>query len=88
MAAGDEQQQAHRPGAYKQKNKLHKHGKHRTKGEIGRENKGKCDEFIKKYTRGNRHEGSASLTEHVFKDPRREQGELILKFFCAYSLYV
>ncbi|XP_067306704.1 pre-rRNA-processing protein TSR1 homolog [Pseudorasbora parva] len=41
MAAGDEQQQAHRPGAYKQKNKHHKHGKHRTKGEIGRENKGR-----------------------------------------------
>ncbi|KTG46435.1 hypothetical protein cypCar_00001128 [Cyprinus carpio] len=41
MAAGGEQQQAHRPGAYKQKNKLHKHGKHRTKGEIGRENKGR-----------------------------------------------
>nr|XP_055052600.1 pre-rRNA-processing protein TSR1 homolog [Misgurnus anguillicaudatus] len=41
MAAGGDQQQAHRPGSYKQKNKLHKHGKHRTKGEIGRENKGK-----------------------------------------------
>ncbi len=48
MAAGDDQQQAHRPGAYKQKNKQHKHGKHRTKGDIGRENKGMCDEFIKK----------------------------------------
>uniref|UniRef100_A0A672SXQ9 Pre-rRNA-processing protein TSR1 homolog n=1 Tax=Sinocyclocheilus grahami TaxID=75366 RepID=A0A672SXQ9_SINGR len=41
MAAGGEQEQAHRPGAYKQKNKQHKHGKHRTKGEIGRENKGR-----------------------------------------------
>lgn len=41
MAAGGDQQQAHRPGSYKQKNKGHKHGKHRTKGEIGRENKGK-----------------------------------------------
>lgn len=41
MAAADEQQQVHRPGAYKQKNKQHKHGKHRTKGEIGRENKGR-----------------------------------------------
>lgn len=40
MAAGKEQQQAHRPGIYKQKNKQHKHGKHRTKGEIERENKG------------------------------------------------
>lgn len=41
MAANVEQQQGHRPGVYKQKNKVHKHGKHRTKGEIERENKGK-----------------------------------------------
>lgn len=46
MAAGKEQQQAHRPGVYKQKNKQHKHGKHRTKGEIGRENKGNPGRFI------------------------------------------
>lgn len=46
MAAGKEQQQAHRPGIYKQENKQHKHGKHRTKGEIGRENKGNSGRFI------------------------------------------
>lgn len=42
MAADMELQQGHRPGVYKQKNKVHKHGKHRTKGEIERENKGKA----------------------------------------------
>lgn len=41
MAPTEDQQQTHRPGVFKQKNKTHKHGKHRTKGEIGRENKGK-----------------------------------------------
>lgn len=41
MAANAELQQGHRSGVYKQKNKVHKHGKHRTKGEIERENKGK-----------------------------------------------
>jgi pre-rRNA-processing protein TSR1 len=41
MVSGAEQQQGHRAGVYKQKNKGHKHGKHRTKGEIERENKGK-----------------------------------------------
>lgn len=41
MAANEEKQQGHRPGIYKQRNKGHKHGKHRTKGEIERENKGK-----------------------------------------------
>ncbi|TRY96311.1 hypothetical protein DNTS_030038, partial [Danionella cerebrum] len=40
-AGGDQQQQTHRSGVLKQKNKQHKHGKHRTKGEIGRENKGR-----------------------------------------------
>ncbi|KAM9318836.1 pre-rRNA-processing protein TSR1 homolog [Pholidichthys leucotaenia] len=41
MAAHGENQQGHRPGIYKQKNKEHKHGRHRTKGEIERENKGR-----------------------------------------------
>lgn len=41
MAANVELRQGHRSGVYKQKNKVHKHGKHRTKGEIERENKGK-----------------------------------------------
>jgi pre-rRNA-processing protein TSR1 len=40
MAAGEENQQGHRAGVYKQKNKGHKHGKHRTKGEIEKDNKG------------------------------------------------
>ncbi|XP_066551514.1 pre-rRNA-processing protein TSR1 homolog [Amia ocellicauda] len=43
MAAGGEQQQAHRAGVYKQKNKQHKHGKHRTKGELERDNKGRVE---------------------------------------------
>ncbi|XP_077579607.1 pre-rRNA-processing protein TSR1 homolog [Stigmatopora nigra] len=41
MVATGEKQQSHRPGVYKQKNKEHKHGKHRTKGEIERGNKGR-----------------------------------------------
>lgn len=30
----------HRPGVWKQQNKAHKHGRHRTKGEIDAANKG------------------------------------------------
>ncbi|XP_061915793.1 pre-rRNA-processing protein TSR1 homolog isoform X1 [Entelurus aequoreus] len=41
MAAEGEKQQGHRAGVYKQKNKGHKHGRHRTKGEIEREHKGR-----------------------------------------------
>lgn len=50
MAANVEKQQGHRSGVYKQKNKVHKHGKHRTKGEIERENKGKPDLVVKCYS--------------------------------------
>lgn len=48
MAANVEKQQGHRAGVYKQKNKVHKHGKHRTKGEIERENKGKPGSVTKR----------------------------------------
>ncbi|XP_061682493.1 pre-rRNA-processing protein TSR1 homolog [Syngnathoides biaculeatus] len=41
MVAHGEKQQGHRSGVYKQKNKEHKHGRHRTKGEIERESKGR-----------------------------------------------
>nr|XP_057936804.1 pre-rRNA-processing protein TSR1 homolog [Doryrhamphus excisus] len=41
MVAQGEKQQGHRAGVYKQKNKGHKHGRHRTKGELERENKGR-----------------------------------------------
>uniref|UniRef100_A0A8C8INW4 Pre-rRNA-processing protein TSR1 homolog n=1 Tax=Oncorhynchus tshawytscha TaxID=74940 RepID=A0A8C8INW4_ONCTS len=40
MVSGGEQQQGHRASVFKQKNKEHKRGKHRRKGEIERENKG------------------------------------------------
>ena len=38
MAA--DKQQVHRPGVFKQQNKSHKHGKHRSKGSLERENRG------------------------------------------------
>lgn len=33
-------QDRHRPGLLKQQNKIHKHGRHRSKGEINNANKG------------------------------------------------
>ena len=33
----------HRPGSLKQQNKSHKHGRHRTKGEMNRESRGKTN---------------------------------------------
>lgn len=38
--AADVQQQ-HRPGALKQQNKSHKHGKHKSKGQLDKDTKGK-----------------------------------------------
>lgn len=39
-------QQSHRPGALKQQNKSHKHGKHKSKGQLDKETKGEtnCDQ--------------------------------------------
>lgn len=35
-----DKQQVHRPGAFKQPNKEHKHGRHRSKGSISASSKG------------------------------------------------
>lgn len=39
-------QQAHRPGALKQQNKSHKHGKHKSKGQLDKETKGKYTSIV------------------------------------------
>jgi pre-rRNA-processing protein TSR1 len=37
---GVDKVQVHRPGAFKQSNKLHKHGRHRSKGSISNDSNG------------------------------------------------
>ncbi|XP_053502919.1 pre-rRNA-processing protein TSR1 homolog [Ictalurus furcatus] len=76
MAAGKEQQQAHRPGIYKQKNKEHKHGKHRTKGEIGRENKGRV--AVVALTKKQRRELSKMDKRHKANQLRRNKKDSVL----------
>ncbi|MCJ8740097.1 hypothetical protein PDJAM_G00054920 [Pangasius djambal] len=76
MAAGKEQQQAHRPGIYKQKNKQHKHGKHRTKGEIGRENKGRVAAVA--LTKKQRRELSKMDRRHKANQLRRNKKDSVL----------
>ena len=41
-----EKQVTHRPGVFKQPNKTHKTGRHRSKGDILKTNKGGKDTFI------------------------------------------
>ena len=40
-AANDGQQETHRPGAFKQQNKSHKTGRHRSKGQVDKQAKGR-----------------------------------------------
>ncbi|XP_014677883.1 PREDICTED: pre-rRNA-processing protein TSR1 homolog [Priapulus caudatus] len=49
-------QETHRPGAFKQPKKLHKHGRHRSKGALDDSNKGKVD--VKVATRRHKRETS------------------------------
>ncbi|XP_051522120.1 pre-rRNA-processing protein TSR1 homolog [Myxocyprinus asiaticus] len=76
MAAGGEQQQAHRSGVYKQKNKHHKHGKHRTKGEIGRENKGRV--AVMALTKKQRRELRKMDRKNKANQLRRNKKDLVL----------
>ncbi|XP_041918972.1 pre-rRNA-processing protein TSR1 homolog [Alosa sapidissima] len=76
MAPSEDQQQAHRPGVFKQKNKTHKHGKHRTKGEIGRENKGRV--AVMALTKKQRRESRKMDRRHKANQIRRNKKDMVL----------
>ncbi|XP_060902640.1 pre-rRNA-processing protein TSR1 homolog [Labrus mixtus] len=76
MAANGEKQQGHRPGIFKQKNKGHKHGKHRTKGEIERENKGRVS--VTALTKKQRKEHKKMDRRHKANQLRRNKKDMVL----------
>ncbi|KAJ8280793.1 hypothetical protein GJAV_G00059030 [Gymnothorax javanicus] len=76
MAADGEQQRVHRAGIYKQKNKQHKHGKHRTKGEIERENKGRVS--VVGLTKKQRREMKKIDRRHKANQLRRNKRDVVL----------
>ncbi|KAM9451873.1 pre-rRNA-processing protein TSR1 homolog [Salvelinus alpinus] len=76
MVSGAEPQQGHRAGVYKQKNKGHKHGKHRTKGEIERENKGRVS--VTALTKKQRKEARKLDKRHKANQLRRNKKDLVL----------
>ncbi|RVE64959.1 hypothetical protein OJAV_G00131370 [Oryzias javanicus] len=76
MAADGEKQQGHRAGIFKQKNKVHKHGKHRTKGEIERENKGRVS--VTALTKKQRKELRKMDRRHKANQLRRNKKDMIL----------
>lgn len=76
MAAVGAQQQGHRAGVLKQKNKGHKHGKHRTKGEVERENKGRVSVTV--LTKKLRKEQHKMDRRHRANQLRRNKKDLVL----------
>ncbi|XP_017289268.1 pre-rRNA-processing protein TSR1 homolog [Kryptolebias marmoratus] len=76
MAANGEKQQGHRPGIYKQKNKEHKHGKHRAKGEIERENKGRVS--VTTLTKKQRKEQKKLDRRHTANQIRKNKKDMVL----------
>ncbi|KAJ7995549.1 hypothetical protein DPEC_G00245750 [Dallia pectoralis] len=76
MVSGSEPQQGHRAGAYKQKNKGHKHGKHRTKGEIERETKGRVS--VTALTKKQRKEARKTDKRHKANQLRRNKKDQVL----------
>uniref|UniRef100_H3BX07 Pre-rRNA-processing protein TSR1 homolog n=1 Tax=Tetraodon nigroviridis TaxID=99883 RepID=H3BX07_TETNG len=69
-------QQGHRSGVYKQKNKVHKHGKHRTKGEIERENKGRVS--VTALTKKQRKEQKKIDRRNKANQLRRNKKDMVL----------
>uniref|UniRef100_A0A1A8UP90 Pre-rRNA-processing protein TSR1 homolog n=1 Tax=Nothobranchius furzeri TaxID=105023 RepID=A0A1A8UP90_NOTFU len=76
MAANEEKQQGHRAGVYKQKNKEHKHGKHRTKGEIERENKGRVS--VMSLTKKQSKEQKKMDRRHKASQLRKNKKDMVL----------
>ncbi|XP_015238315.1 PREDICTED: pre-rRNA-processing protein TSR1 homolog isoform X1 [Cyprinodon variegatus] len=74
--AANEEKQGHKAGVYKQKNKGHKHGRHRTKGEIERENKGRVS--VTTLTKKQRKELKKMDRRHKANQLRRTKKDQVL----------
>ncbi|XP_013867928.1 pre-rRNA-processing protein TSR1 homolog [Austrofundulus limnaeus] len=74
--AAVEKQQGHRAGLYKQKNKEHKHGKHRTKGEIEKESKGRVSVTV--LTKKQRKEQKKMDRRNKANQIRRNKKDMVL----------
>ncbi|XP_076002519.1 pre-rRNA-processing protein TSR1 homolog [Genypterus blacodes] len=72
----EEGQQGHRAGVFKQKNKGHKYGKHRTKGAIERENKGRVS--VTTLTKKQKKEQKRMDRRHKASQLRRNKKDLVL----------
>uniref|UniRef100_A0A674A6B9 TSR1 ribosome maturation factor n=1 Tax=Salmo trutta TaxID=8032 RepID=A0A674A6B9_SALTR len=76
MVSGGEQQQGHRARVFKQKNKEHKRGKHRTKGEVEQENKGRVS--VTALTKKQKKEAKKLDKRHKANQLRQNKKDLVL----------
>jgi len=67
----------HKPGPLKQQNKSHKHGRHRTKGEIGKADKGRVD--VKGISRKNKRMMDKQQRRHQAKQIRKNKREEVIE---------
>lgn len=67
-------QQTHRPGIFKQQNKTHKSGRHRSKGEINKNNKGRVDvkQMTKKKEKSHSRDDRKNRLNQIRKNKREE----------------
>uniref|UniRef100_A0A8K9WMJ0 TSR1 ribosome maturation factor n=1 Tax=Oncorhynchus mykiss TaxID=8022 RepID=A0A8K9WMJ0_ONCMY len=83
MVSGGEQQQGHIASVFKQKNKEHKRGKHRTKGEIERENKGTFSmTLMTALTKKQKKEARKLDKRHKANQLRQNKKDLVLAEKC------
>ncbi|KAJ8301575.1 hypothetical protein KUTeg_020562 [Tegillarca granosa] len=76
MAADSATQQRHRPGALKQQNKTHKHGKHKSKGQMDRDTKGRVS--VKALSKKNKQSLKKTDRRHHAQQIRQQKREEIL----------
>nr|XP_022302874.1 pre-rRNA-processing protein TSR1 homolog isoform X1 [Crassostrea virginica] len=69
-------QQSHRPGALKQQNKSHKHGKHKSKGQLDKETKGRVN--VKTATKRNKFLQRKHDRKHHADQIRKQKREEVL----------
>jgi pre-rRNA-processing protein TSR1 len=73
---GVDKVQVHRPGAFKQSNKLHKHGRHRSKGSISNDSKGKVS--VKTLSKANKRELNKEQRRHQALQIRQNKRNEVL----------
>ncbi|KAK7102522.1 pre-rRNA-processing protein TSR1 homolog [Littorina saxatilis] len=74
-----ETQAKHRPGALKQQNKSHKHGRHRTKGELDREFHGRVNESAKSMTKKFKAAEKRTVRRNQANQVRKQKRDAILE---------